>query len=332
MAIGKIRIFKPEFNKSDFEIANHYFGITTIPCKIKAPYRPEKTPSVYLYSIDGVSIFYRDFGNDNHGSLYELLYNTFGLTHKETVNRINNEVGKLSDSIININTVQFDVHTKESINKAKIDISIRLWKPDDIRFWGQYGITSKWCEFGQIYPIDYIFITKGGKTSFYPCEKYAYAYAEFKDGITSYKIYQPYSKTLKWLSQHKRDVWDLWGQLPEKMDFLIITKSRKDALSIWANTGIPCTSLQGEGYIPKKHVIEELKNRANKVFLLYDNDFDKEVNVGREWGAKIASKFDLKQIEIPEEFKSKDASDLYKNHGATIQKEVIYKLIENENI
>ncbi len=116
------------------------------------------------------------------------------------------------------------------------------------------------------------------------------------------------------------------------MDYLIITKSRKDALSIWANTGIPCTSLQGEGYIPKKHVVQQLKDRANKVFLLYDNDFDKDINIGREWGAKIASKFNLNQIEIPDTYMSKDASDLYKNHGADIQREVIYKLIEDEDI
>ena len=273
-----------------------------------------------------------DFGTNEHGSLVELLIKTLNCKAKDLAKRVNNEVGKISDSMININTVHFDIHTKESLSSSKIDISIRRWRSDDVLFWKQYGIPISWCEFGQIHPIDFIFITKDNKTSFYPCEKLAYAYAEFKDNVVSYKIYQPYSKTLKWLSQHKRDVWDLWAQLPEKMDCLIITKSRKDALSIWANTGIPCTSLQGEGYIPKKHVVEELKNRANKVFLLYDNDFDKEVNIGREWGAKIASKFDLKQIEIPDKYESKDASDLYKNHGATIQQQVIYKLIENENI
>jgi hypothetical protein len=331
MAIGKSNLLRTNFDKSDFEIVNHYFGVTSIPCKIKAPYRIEKTPSVYLYSTDGVSIYYRDFGNDNHGPLIDLLANTFCGNDvskiRQLPDKINKEVGLMSDSLININTVQFDSYTKEAINKAKIDISIRQTELHDIKFWGQYGITPEWCKFGQIYPINYIFITKGKQTSFYPCEKFAYAYAEFKENNVSYKIYQPYSTRMKWLSQHKRDVWDLWSQLPKQMDNLIITKSRKDALSIWANTGIPSTSLQGEGYIPKKHVVEELKNRANKVFLLYDNDFDKDVNVGREYGAIIALKFDLKQIEIPTELQSKDASDLYKIHGALKQKQIINDLI-----
>jgi hypothetical protein len=137
---------------------------------------------------------------------------------------------------------------------------------------------------------------------------------------------------MKWLSQHKQDVWDLWGQLPEKMEKLIITKSRKDALSIWANTGIPCTSLQGEGFIPKAHVVQQLRNRADKVYLFYDNDFDKEINIGREFGKKLAKQFDLIQIEVPDEYKSKDASDLFKNHGYEVQQKVIYNLVENENI
>ncbi len=89
MAIGTARIIKPNLDKSDFEIAHHYFGITQIPCKIKAPYRIEKTPSVFLYSMDGASIFYRDFGNNNHGPLIELLYNTFNISYKDLFKRIN---------------------------------------------------------------------------------------------------------------------------------------------------------------------------------------------------------------------------------------------------
>ena len=37
-----------------------------------------------------------------------------------------------------------------------------------------------------------------------PCEKYAYAYIEFKDGLPTYKIYQPFSENYKWLNNHDR--------------------------------------------------------------------------------------------------------------------------------
>ena len=128
------------------------------------------------------------------------------------------------------------------------------------------------------------------------------------------------------MSKHDSSVWDLWSQLPPTGDKLIITSSRKDALSIWANTGIPSTGLQGEGYLPKFHVVEQLKSRFKRVFILYDNDFDKEINFGRLQGASLAELFGLEQIEIPSDLLSKDSSDLYLNHGKQIQKQIITQL------
>ena len=143
----------------------------------------------------------------------------------------------------------------------------------------------------------------------------------------SLKIYQPYSTNFKWMSKHDASVWDLWTKIPEKGDKLIITSSRKDALCLWANTGIPSLSLQGEGYIPKEKVINQLKDRYKKIYVFYDNDFKNEVNNGRNYGKAIADKFDLQQIEIPTEYKSKDPSDLYKNWGKEVFLNVINSLI-----
>jgi hypothetical protein len=42
------------------------------------------------------------------------------------------------------------------------------------------------------------------------------------------------------------------------------------------------------------------------------NDYDKEVNWGREFGEKIADKFNLMQIEIEDKYYAKDFSDFVK--------------------
>jgi hypothetical protein len=309
--------------RSDFEIAHHYFGVIQIPCKIKAPYRDEKTPSVSMYSPDGVSIFWRDFGTNEHGHIVDLVWKMWPhcLDRIDVIKQLNSRLTfDVGDITIMPKIEKLPKHNSQS----KIDVGLRTWEKHDLKYWGSYGIDKDWLEFGQIYPIDYVFITKNEKTSFFPTEKYAYVYVEYKDNERSYKIYQPFSEKMKWLSQHKQDVWDLWNQLPEKMEKLIITKSRKDALSLWANTGIPCTSLQGEGFVPKPHVVQQLKDKADKVYLLYDNDFDKKINVGREFGQKLAKQFDLIQIEVPDKYQSKDASDLFKNHGYEVQQNVIF--------
>ena len=121
----------------------------------------------------------------------------------------------------------------------------------------------------------------------------------------------------------------MWLQLPAKGENLIITKSRKDALCIWENTGIPSCSLQAESYLPKEHVVNELKKRFKNVFVLYDNDFNKEVNVGRIAGSKLAEQFGLKQIELPDYLYIKDSSDLCKRDGRNKVKTTINNLIFN---
>ena len=86
-------------------------------------------------------------------------------------------------------------------------------------------------------------------------------------------------------------------------------------MCIMENWKIPACSLQAEGYYPKKHVVEQLKNRFTNVFILYDNDFDKEENYGKIFGKRISELFDLKYLEIPDEYQVKDCSDFYKKYG-----------------
>ena len=108
-------------------------------------------------------------------------------------------------------------------------------------------------------------------------------------------------------------MWQGWKQLPEKGDELIITKSLKDVMSIDSILGIPAVSLQSEGTKPKPHIIQELKNRFKTIYLLYDNDFDKEKNWGQIFAKELYKEFDMINLMIPSEFESKDFSDLVKN-------------------
>ena len=120
----------------------------------------------------------------------------------------------------------------------------------------------------------------------------------------------------------------MWQQLPKFGDNLIITSSRKDALCIWENSGIPSCSLQAESYLPKKHVIQELKDRFKNIYVLYDNDFDKEKNYGDIYGEELSKQFELIKLKLPDELKVKDTSDLCKTYGRKKVKEIINNLIK----
>lgn len=309
---------------SDFDIAHKYLGITCVPEVINSPLRQDNNPSLGLFINNKTnSLWFKDFGSGEKGSLYDLLAKMWNVSKDKVYDRILEDMPAPAP----MRKHGVKVYRKSA---GKVEVRVREWRDYDIAYWDSYGISLPWLKFGEIYPISHIILTKNGHSYPIPAEKYAYVYVERKDGIVSFKIYQPYSKEYKWMSKHDSSVWDLWTKIPEKGDKLIITSSRKDALAIWSNTGIPALSLQGEGYIPKEHVVQQLKDRYNKVYVLYDNDFQSEENHGRMYGKMIAERFNVTQIEIPEKWGSKDPSDVVKNHGREVLRQIIYELVNNE--
>ena len=311
---------------TDSEVVNKYLGISVVPSNINSILREDKNPSLCIFPYKD-SLFFKDFGTNQSGNIYQLLSLYWNIPLNQVYRKIYNDFTSANyKSCCCKNKISKTIIKKKS--NINIKVKIRDWKPWDIEYWSSYGISLKWLEYCDIFPISHIFlIHQNGEQLIISADKYAYVYIERKDNKVSLKIYQPYSTNFKWMSKHDASVWDLWTKIPEKGDKLIITSSRKDALCLWANTGIPSLSLQGEGYIPKEKVINQLKERYNKIYVFYDNDFKNKVNNGRNYGRILAEKFNLQQIEIPTEYKSKDPSDLYKNWGKEVFLNVINQLI-----
>lgn len=313
---------------SDAAILNSYFNIDVkeLPKKINSPFRKDDNPSLGFYVSSSGKIKFKDFGTGDNGSLIDLLAKVWGVSFKDAAIKIYKELGES----IEVTTTQHRKISRLKNSETTIKVKIRDWKDWDIAYWEKYGISLPWLKFGDVYPISKIFYIRGNNTTIINAEKYAYCYIEGKDNNVSIKVYQPYSEKYKWSSKHNSSVWDLWTRLPETGDKLIITSSRKDALTLWENTGIPSISMQGEGYLPKPQIIDELKSRFKHIYILYDNDFSSEKNWGRIDGEKIASLYNLKQIEIPEKYKSKDPSDLVKNYNRETLYNVINELIKDD--
>ena len=313
---------------SEFDIMRFYLNIDVLPALINSPLRQDRNASVSIFSPDGVKVFYKDFGTGEHGSIFDLLGRMWNRTFSETITKIWDDIDKVKHNRINLNRTRRGViHKSNSI----LEVRTRQWFDYDMEYWNSYGISRKWLEFGDVYPISHILITRDNITKVIPAEKLAYVYVERKDGKVSLKVYQPKSQRLKRLSKHDSSVWDLWSRLPDRGDTLFITSSRKDALCLWENTGIPSVSLQGEGYVPKEKVINQLKQRFGRVIIFFDNDYDKDENHGHIYASRLSGMFDLDMVEIPSEYKSKDPSDLFKNHGAKTFRRVIKELVKQSN-
>ena len=84
----------------------------------------------------------------------------------------------------------------------------------------------------------------------------------------------------------------------------------KDALCLWANTGIPAIAIQGEGYGISDTAVNELKRRYKEVFILLDND-----KAGLIDGKKLSESTGFTNLVLQQFEGGKDVSDLNKIIG-----------------
>lgn len=286
---------------------------------IISPLRPENNPSFGFFIGENNELLFNDFKLGG-GDCIKFVQLMFGDTFFEAMSRIVIDFGLqdyyfYKDMQTNGAQAPKDKLSKEDLLKQASSRYIRKksrkWNGQDLAFWLNYGITITTLKKYNVEPISHIFVNDKIIT----CDNHTYCFIEHKDGVETYKIYQPYKTDYKWISSHNESVWQGWAQLPERGDTLIITKSLKDLMVIDELTGIPAVSLQAEGVKPKQHIIDELKNRFKTIFIWYDNDFDKEVNWGKKFGGQLASEFDLIEIYIPDDYKIKDPSDFAKIKG-----------------
>jgi len=321
---------------TDLEIYRMYMNEdVSTKGNISSPLREDKKNSFGFFKGESGEICFNDFVL-GHGECVKFVMLKFGITWFEALSKIALDAGLENEFIIK-NTFKTNVNasnyltTREEIlkqlNAKALAKTSRDWTLKDLAYWGQFGITYLILNKYRVRPVAYIHA--GIERKIIQADTLAYSYTEIKDGKETFKIYQPNNGNYKWLNTHDDSVWQGWEQMPATGKQLIITKSLKDVMSIVNITGIPAVSLQTESALPKENIIDELKSRFEKVYLLYDNDFDKEINWGRQFSNNLTSKFNLWQLEIPDKYKSKDFSDLVKNHGQKIAKECLIELINN---
>lgn len=349
MAFGKNKDYKklPNSNDilsaiSDLEIFEMYLG--GIPRKaISSPLREDTNPSFSLFHSDlHNKVFFRDFATGETGDCFLFVMRLFNLQSKvETFNKIASDFQLTQfelNTTINTSPKRSYVsksNTKKSIRSERLRISVRtrLWKLKDKDYWnGKYGLNKQQLEYCNIFPISHYFIN-GYCTE---ADDIAYAFVEEKDGLQTFKIYQPFNDNdEKWINNNDYSTWELWTQLPETGDICIITSSRKDAAvikSLFPSNKITSCSLQSEGVNPKSSVIEELRSRFKEVFVMYDNDFKNSKNPGRTAGSKLCEQAQFLQIEIPTEictkYGVKDPSDYLEANSGSELKNLLTKLIQ----
>ena len=334
MAIGKsnpsVTLDDILSKTTEVDILAYYLGVTEIPCIIHSPLRVDNNASFGLYSRDGHRIFYVDFATKERGSTFDILSKLWGYNYMETLAKIASDIPKFTTKISNIKQNVSKAPRVSRLNSTELQCKVRDWRDYDIEYWKSYGISIDWLKYAEVYPISHKIIVKDGHRYVFRADKYAYAYVEHKEGKVTLKIYQPFNKAgYKWSSNIDRSVWSLWTKIPKYGTNLIISSSVKDCLNIMCNLKIPSICLQGEGYLPKPHIMEELKSRYKNIIIFFDNDFDNPNNPGHNDAKKLSEEYNLKMVEIPKEYEAKDPSDLFKKYGKDRYLEIMKEILKD---
>jgi len=309
---------------SDYDIFKYYLPGLELGKAIHSPLRTDTNPSFSVFfSKKYNKLFFKDLATGERGDCFVFVSRLYTLKYPETLREIiidfelHKEFG-IKQYRKSKNKPK--IHTKEEIDKkvkeaTKLRIKRRDWKEHDIIFWKTFGISSKTLKKYRVFPIQYIFIND----EIIVAEKYAYVYIENKDNEVKFKIYQPFSKNMKWINNMLEGTISGWEQLPNTDKLLIIASSLKDSMCL-NELGYNVLNPQTENYIFKKHIIEKLKQRFNKIIVFYDED-----KAGKKAAYRMKEMFNINFITTEDE-ENKDPSDYYKKYG----KKELKRLIDNK--
>ena len=299
---------------TETDILSFYLNIKELPCVINSPFREDNRPSFGIYfNNKSKRVYYKDYATNDSGGLFDLLGKLWNCNYKKVLENINKDINNIDKGNVKLNTGHTITIRSNDGHHSSSDLQckIREWKDYDIEYWSSYGISLKWLKYADVYPISHKIIIKDGHKYVFKADKLAYAYVERKEGKVSIKIYQPKNtKGYKWSNKHDNSVVSLWTKVPEYGEQICICSSLKDALCLWANTGIPAICPQGESYRISNTAINELKRRFKKIYIIFDND-----KAGILDGKKLAEATGFTNLILPKFDNGKDISDAYKILG-----------------
>ena len=298
---------------SEYDIFMYYCpSFKKLNKKFCSELREDRTPTASIVMWNG-NLLYKDFGHPDHTfNCFGYVQIKYNCTFIDALKIIDcdfnlNLSNKNSESTFTMGYLGYSRKQPKFIEKQTlIQKKRRSWNKEDANFWSKYLVSKKVLSMFAVEPINYFWVNNNRFT----CKSITYAF-KFKN---RYKIYSPYEEKNKWLSNTKKTDVQGYDQLPDKGERLIITSSLKDVMCLYS-AGYNSIAMQSEMQIPDEKLISELKERFNKIEILYDNDFNKANNPGQTMAKKICNLYGFKNICLPDELKSKDPSDLVNKVG-----------------
>lgn len=279
----------------------------------------DKVPSMFIYFDITLNKYkFKDFSSGYSGLSWNLVQKLYNLTPSEAKSKIINDYLNYLKNHVTVTKREITVHDTFKV----VDYEMRHWNTLDQKYWLQYKIGSSILNEYNVVPLSFFVMSKteiDGTVTTYKFNK-PYTYGYFRNDGELYKIYMPKVTDKKFIKiQNYTQGID---QLKYQSKYLLIVSSLKDLMSFkkLGINNIECIAPDSENTMIGESVINQLKEKYNKILVLFDND---------EPGLIAAQRYKVKyNIDFIKLDMSKDLSDSVKDFGIEAVRDKLFPLLK----
>lgn len=264
--------FTPDLTKeyvlsriNEEEIFDKY-GVRVVEGMFRSPLRVDRHPTCRFYRSRNGRLILHDFAGHFHGDCFDLVQKVKTCNYPQALI----DIAKTFNIIEG--TPRTPIQSAIIIGPkavCQLRISSMDWDEQHLSWWEQYGVDIDLLKRFNVVPVRQVWLNDSlyYNRDFTKQNEVVFAY---RFGGYDYKIYFPERSERRFLHNNP-DILQGWSQLPEKGDFVVITKAMKDVICL-RMFGILAIAPMAETSVVTDNVLEILKEQFGKVYALYDRD------------------------------------------------------------
>lgn len=295
-----------KFNEETF--MTYYLGIPVKKGLFKSPLRGDHVPTCSFFRNKAGELIFKDFSGAFYGNFINVVMYKYQCNYYKALKIIASDFGLIGTSIKKT-PIKVQETFKDS-GQAVINVEIQDFTEQELKWWNKYGITEKILKKFKVYSCKNVWLNGNYFAKSAQNNMMFGYYGGIKDKVELWRIYFPQRKEYRFLSNWNSNKIQGFNQLPKAGNVLVITKSMKDVMTLYS-VGIPAIAPNSETLFISDNVLSNLKERFNRIFVLYDNDLPGISNMNKI--KKLHP--ELNYLWIPRETGAKDISDLHKLLG-----------------
>lgn len=301
----------------EYTIFKYYCkGFQDVGKMFSSPLREDPDPSAIVSPYHGNLIF-RDFGLGKSFKPIEFVSYLFKLNFKDTLERINFDLGLGLHSDSNVIRVP-QIQLKSDYIPLATDKTDTIFQIHSIphtnetyKYWEEFSWTPSMLDLAKIRNIDAFWVEKNDKYYFNTSRQLSFSYDYYWiNGVFKRKIYLP-NNSNRFYTNADYTIIQGWDLLPKNGDdILFITSSLKDIGPLMRLGYSACAPNNEQMFLPEDKFWGKLKPRFKRIIVYLDND-----SVGITNALKWAEKYQIEAIWNPLRCLHKDQSDYWKAEG-----------------